>query len=101
MKWDAMLDNEDELGLTDRIALGNELASLSERFADEATKWALPEAKEALMHSARLLADQSRAALHADRLDVLQAYADAAVILVTNVVGTRRFFQVILTPPRM
>lgn len=99
MTWNAMLENEDENGLTDRIALSNELSNLSERYAQEATQWSLPEAKDALLHAARLLADQSRAALHSARLDVLTAFAEAAVILIANVVGTRRFFHVILTPP--
>ncbi len=99
MTWNAMLENEDENGLTDRIALSNELSNLSERYAHEATQWSLPEAKDALLHAARLLADQSRAALHSTRLDVLTAFAEAAVILIANVVGTRRFFHVILTPP--
>lgn len=99
MTWNAMLEDEAANSLTDRIALSHHLSELSEQFAQEATFWALHEAKEALTHSARLLADQSRAALHANTLDVLQAYADAATILITNVVGTRRFFHVILTPP--
>lgn len=99
MTWNAMLENEDANGLTDRIALSHHLAELAEHFAQEASLWKLPEAQEALMHSARLLADQARAALHNDTLDVLHAYADAATILIENVIGTRRFFHVILTPP--
>src|SRR4051794_11100013 len=92
MSWNAMLEDEQARGLTDRIALSHELATLSERFTDEAQQWKEPGSKEALNRDARLLAELSRHALSGTANEsVVTSYAEAAAILITNVAATRRF----------
>lgn len=80
----------------DRVALSNELQTLGERFALEATLWADRGCREQLEHDARLLATIGRAVLTTADLDKAQAYADVARRVIGNVEGCRRFF---LTPP--
>jgi hypothetical protein len=80
---------------TERVALSNELSTLAERFAIEATLWKLSEAKSECERVARYLAQLARAALSNGDIEVINAYAEASRILIDNVVGTRRFFHVI------
>lgn len=84
---------------TDRIALSHELSNLAERFAIEASMWAMAEAKSECERVARYLAQLSRSAITTGDIQTIDAYAEAARILVANVEGVRRFFQCINTQP--
>lgn len=86
---------------TDRIALSHELSCISERFAIEASLWAMAEARQECERVARYLAELSRAVLTGGDVAIVSAYAEASRLLIDNVVGTRRFFQTILTEPRV
>lgn len=86
---------------TDRIALSSELSCIAERFAIEATLWALPEAKSECQRVAGYLATLSRNVLTGGDVDIVNAYAEASRLLIDNVVGVRRFFQTITTEPRV
>lgn len=85
---------------TDRIALSNELLSLAEGFAIEATLWA-GDCKTELVRNARKLATIGRAVLGTADLTKADAFARAGHIILGNVQGTRRFFGVILTEPNV
>lgn len=86
----------------DRVALSNELAELAEKFAAEAQLWKLPEAQAECERTARHLAELARVALwQQSNIETLTAYADAARLLAAHIEGTRRFFKIILTPPRV
>lgn len=86
---------------TDRIALSHELSATSERFAIEASLWRLPEAKAECERVAGYLATLSRNVLTGGEIEIVAAYADASRLLIDNIVGTRRFFQIINTPPHV
>lgn len=86
---------------TDRIALSSELACLAERFAIEATLWALPEAKSECQRVAGYLATLGRNVLTSGDVEIVSAYAEASRLLIDNVVGVRRFFQTINTQPKV
>ena len=86
---------------TERVALSNELSNLAERFAIEATLWALPEAKAECDRVARYLAQLARAALSNGNVEVINAYAEASRVLIDHIVGVRRFFHVIGTHPKV
>ena len=88
-------------GLVDRVALSRELADLADRFLLEATLWHEPGARAECERVGRHLAQLSRGALWADQLTTLDEYARAADLLIRNVEGTRRFFKIVLTPPRI
>lgn len=86
----------------DRVALSRQLGELAERFAVEATLWKLPEAQQECMRTARHLGELSRQALwQQSDLERLAGWADAAQLLAAHIEGTRRFFKIILTPPRV
>lgn len=87
---------------TERIALSNELSNLAERFAIEATLWALPEAKAECARVARYLAQLARAALSSNgNVEVINAYAEASRVLIDHVVGVRRFFHAVGMHPKV
>lgn len=86
---------------TDRIALSSELSCIAERFAIEASLWALPEAKSECQRVAGYLATLSRNVLTGGDKSVITAYAEAARLLIDNIVGVRRFFQTINTQPKV
>lgn len=84
---------------TDRIALSAMLSDLSERFTLEATLWNHEPAVTECNRVARYLAQLARGVLTAGDLEVINAYAEAARILIGNIVGVRRFFTTITTLP--
>jgi len=86
---------------TDRIALSAELSCIAERFAIEASLWALPDARRECERVAGYLATLSRNVLTGGDVDIVSAYAEASRLLIDNVVGVRRFFQTITTQPRV
>lgn len=84
----------------DRIALSNHLYELAESFALEATLWTSTDAQLNCARSGRQLAEVARHVV-AGRADMAkaQAFADAATMIYRSVVGSRRFFTSVLTPP--
>lgn len=84
----------------DRIALSNQLYELAESFALEATLWSSDDARLNCARSGRQLAEVARNVV-AGRADMAkaQAFADAATMIYRSVVGSRRFFTSVLTPP--
>lgn len=95
-----MNTNHDEPTNTDRIALSNNLYELAESFALEATLWTSSDAQLQCARTGRLLAEVARQLL-SGRADYTkaEAFQDAATLLLANVVGCRRFFASLLTPP--
>lgn len=86
---------------TDRVALSAELSCISERFAIEASLWAVPGATAECERVARYLAQLSRTVLTGGDPAIIDAYAEASRLLIDNIVGVRRFFQTITTEPRV
>lgn len=83
----------------DRIAVSNELFEISERFMLEATLWSEPGCRVELERVARHLSVIARRTLTAGDIEVADAYARSADLLMRNIEGTRRFFRTVLTPP--
>lgn len=83
---------------SDRVSLSNELLSLAETFAIEATLWATG-CKAELERNARLLATIGRSVLTTGDIEKADAFARAGRTIIGNVQGTRRFFGTVLTPP--
>lgn len=83
----------------DRLALSNELLSLGETFAIEATMWRDPECKAHLMRMARQFTEIGRQVIGTSDIDVADAYAHEGRRVLGNVQGTRRLFKHLTTPP--
>lgn len=86
----------------DRIAESHRLLELAETFLLEATLWPDPAAAGELQRTAKHLSDLGRGVLReVTTVEVAEAYADAAGVILRNVQGARRFFDCILAPLRV
>lgn len=84
----------------DRIALSNSLYELAESFALEATLWTSTDAVNECSRSARLLNEIARGLLNGSaNYAKAEAFHDAAQVILAHVIGCRRFFTSLLTPP--
>lgn len=87
---------------TDSLASANALLELAASFEQEATMWREPGAKAELGRTARHLAEIARHLIRGQAdVEKADAFFEAGRIVLGNVQGARRFFQVILTPPRV
>jgi hypothetical protein len=83
----------DDRSLTDRIALSHELLELSGRFEAEAANWqhpAMSVTRNLLESSATVLAYVGRLMIHGGDERVGEAYRDAAIDQLKNIMGKRR-----------
>lgn len=86
--------------LTDRIALSNQLYELAEGFMLEATLWKSSNARLNCARSGRQLAEVARQLLSGRaNYAKAQAFAEAASLILRNVIATRRFFTSVLAEP--